>query len=241
MLYSLIQFFSVTILMILNSYISDNQFLLADLGIIFPIAILLARTEAYEKLTYHIPTGALISMPVLSSILSQGTIQLFAQWGIFILLSVQSWYTPITEAPTDADVAPSPDNTSIFLVSNFQFIITAFAFSISRPFKKPIYSNFILTGFLIVCIAYSYYIIIRPDSWTISVLALQPWDDSNSYFKFVILGMTLLNFIVSYLVEKLFIPCISEAWKNKKIREFREKQLADANLNQLYKIKVNVL
>jgi len=224
-----------------SSLVCDNQFLLADLGIIFPIAILLARTGAYEKLTYHIPTGALISMPVVSSILTQGTIQFFCQWGIYIILASQPWYVPITQQDQDADVTPSPDNTSLFLISNFQFIITAFAFSISRPFKKPIYSNFILTGFLIVCIGYSYYIIIRPDSWTTSELGLVEWDNSNNYFKFVIIGMTILNFTVSYLLEKMLIPCISEAWKNRKVRQFREKQQSDANLNQLYKIKVNVL
>lgn len=79
MLYSLIQFFAVTLLNILNSYFADNQFLVADLFIIFPIAIFLARTGAYEKLTYHIPTGALISVPIVSSIIMQGIIQFLCQ------------------------------------------------------------------------------------------------------------------------------------------------------------------
>jgi len=79
MLYSLIQFFAVTLLNILNSYLADNQFLICDLFIIFPIAIFLARTGAYEKLTYHIPTGALISVPIVSSIIMQGIIQFLSQ------------------------------------------------------------------------------------------------------------------------------------------------------------------
>jgi len=239
MLYSLTQFFSVTILMILNSYISDNQFLICDLGIIFPVAILLARTGAYEKLTHHIPTGALISMPVLSSIMFQGIIQLACQIGIYLLLRTESWYKPIINHVTDADVDPSAENTSVFLVSNFQYIITAICFSISRPFKKPLYSNFILTGFLILVIAYSYYIIIKPDWWNAEILILVTFPEGS--FKFVILVMTLANFIVSYLCEKLVVPCISECWKNRSIKEFKRHQsrLENANLNQLYKIKVN--
>lgn len=43
MCYSLIQFMSVTILLITGSYLSDNQFLTSDLFLIFPLAILIAR------------------------------------------------------------------------------------------------------------------------------------------------------------------------------------------------------
>jgi len=176
---------------------------------------------------------------VLSSILIQGIIQLAGQIGIYLLMRMQSWYTPIIGPIPDADVNPSPENTAIFLVANFQYIITAICFSISRPFKKPIYSNFVLTGFLIVVIAYSYYIIIRPDWWNAELLILVDFDDAS--FKFVILVMTLVNFIVSYLCEKLIVPCVSEGWKNRSIRQFKSQQskLENANLNQLYKIKIN--
>jgi len=42
-LYSMIQFVSVTFLMIVGTYLSDNQFLSIDLFLIFPLAILLSR------------------------------------------------------------------------------------------------------------------------------------------------------------------------------------------------------
>ena len=92
MIYSLIQFISVTLLSLFNSYLSDNQFLVPDLFIIFPLAILIARTGAYHKLTHHQPTGALISVPIISSILIQTIIQFAAQYGIYILLIHQKWY-----------------------------------------------------------------------------------------------------------------------------------------------------
>ena len=54
--------------------------------------------------------------------------------------------------------------------------------------------------------------------------------------------MTLVNLIASYFTEKLIIPSISECWKNKKIREFKSETFrqANANLNQLHMIKVNI-
>ena len=89
-----------------------------------------------------------------------------------MVLRMQSWYKPLVDPVEDGEVVPSADNTAIFLISNFQYILTAVAFSISRPFKKPIYTNFILTGYLIVSIAYSYYIIIDPDSFNFNLLGV---------------------------------------------------------------------
>ena len=82
MLYSLIQSFSITILLILNSFLSNNENLIIDMGFTYPLAILMARTEAYEKLTYHLPTGALISFPIICSIFFQTIVQFGCQVNI---------------------------------------------------------------------------------------------------------------------------------------------------------------
>jgi len=89
MIYSLIQFIAVTLLLVLNSYLSDSQFLASDVFIIFPLAFLIARTGAYDKLTAHQPNAALISLPIVASILTQTVIQFIAQYGIYVLLSLQ--------------------------------------------------------------------------------------------------------------------------------------------------------
>lgn len=79
MLYSMIQFFSATICLICGSYLSEYEFLVVDLLLIFPLAILIARTGAYKELTPHQPTGALISVPIITSVLLQSLIQFLAQ------------------------------------------------------------------------------------------------------------------------------------------------------------------
>ena len=63
----------------LGSYLSEYEFLIVDLLLIFPLAILIARTGAYKQLTPHQPTGALISVPIISSVLLQSLIQFLAQ------------------------------------------------------------------------------------------------------------------------------------------------------------------
>jgi cation-transporting ATPase 13A2 len=110
MIYSLIQFTSVTILNVFNSYLTDNQFLVPDLFIIFPLAILIARTSAYHKLTHHQPTGALISIPIVSSILIQTTIQIIIQYGASLLVQQQPWYKNECYLVDEA-VNPCLDNT----------------------------------------------------------------------------------------------------------------------------------
>jgi len=66
------------VLLLLNTYFSDNQLLICDLGVSFPLTIFLARTGAYDKLTFHIPTLSLISVPILSSIFIQIIFQLLS-------------------------------------------------------------------------------------------------------------------------------------------------------------------
>jgi cation-transporting ATPase 13A2 len=110
MIYSLIQFMSVTLLTMFSSYLNDNQFLVSDLFIIFPLAILIARTGAYDRLTYHQPTGALISIPIISSILIQTLIQFVAQYVSILLVHQQPWWE--NNCSTEGkNVTPCHDNT----------------------------------------------------------------------------------------------------------------------------------
>jgi len=93
MIYSLIQFISSAILLVFNSYLSEAQFLTSDLFIILPMAILTSRTRAAKLLTKHRTSDDLISFPIISSIIIQTGIVLFAQVGGRALLADQKWYT----------------------------------------------------------------------------------------------------------------------------------------------------
>ena len=67
MLYSLIQFISVTLLIIIHSYLSDWQFMAADLFLITPFSFLMPLTPAYHKLTHHKPVNSLFSFSIVFS------------------------------------------------------------------------------------------------------------------------------------------------------------------------------
>ena len=118
MMYSLIQFIAVSILIIFNSYLTDSQFLVSDFFITFPLAFLIGRTGAYEKLTAQKPNSALVSLPIIASILLQTLIQFIAQCGIFVLLAYQKGFG--NDCVTDEDTAyPCLANSVI----SFYFLI----------------------------------------------------------------------------------------------------------------------
>lgn len=103
MMYSLIQFIAVSILVVLDSYLTDSQFLVSDFFITFPLAFLIGRTSAYEKLTSQKPNSALVSLPIITSIIVQTLIQFLAQYGIYVLLSQEKGFS--NQCVTDKDTA----------------------------------------------------------------------------------------------------------------------------------------
>ena len=71
LLYSLIQFISVTLLILIGSYLSDWQFMASDLFLITPLAFLIPLAPAYDKLTYHKPVSSLFSFSIIFSMALQ--------------------------------------------------------------------------------------------------------------------------------------------------------------------------
>jgi cation-transporting P-type ATPase 13A2 len=143
-LYSMIQFISVTFLYTIGSNLGDNQFLYIDLALLVPLSMFMGQTEPYRHLTPHLPSGALISLPVLASVIGSILIQFGFQAFMFFFVT---WWTFYKEHPDDPYEQPTFDpavaddntqclkNTSMFLISLFQYVVVCVAFSISKPFR----------------------------------------------------------------------------------------------------------
>ncbi len=56
------------------------------------------------------------------------------------------------------------ENYAVFTVSAFQYIILAYAFSKSRPYRKFVFSNYWFVGSLLVLTAFTVYLVIIPDT-----------------------------------------------------------------------------
>jgi cation-transporting ATPase 13A3/4/5 len=219
MLYSLIQFIAVSLLMIFQSYLTDFQFLASDLFIIFPLALFIAKTAPYEKLTFHYPQASLLSFPVICSILIQTIICFAFQFGgREVLKETNDWYVNTCETEGD-EVFACEDNSVFFLISHYQYLTTALAFSVSKPFRKAIYTNWLLMIYLILVFFYSIWITINCDSWSKNLFGLYTFPKKN--FKYYLFIVICVNFVISIFCEWVIMGFVRTCWEGVEIRRYR--------------------
>uniref|UniRef100_A0A674NIK9 ATPase 13A3 n=1 Tax=Takifugu rubripes TaxID=31033 RepID=A0A674NIK9_TAKRU len=135
-LYSIIQYISVTLLYsvrIISSKLlcSINIFLCFIPFVPFAVSL----NAAWKELVSCRPPSGLISAPLLLSVITQILICLGFQIFTFLLVKQQPWYT------ADDHNIQNFENTSIFYVSCFQYLIVAIVFSKGKPFRQPSYKN----------------------------------------------------------------------------------------------------
>ena len=139
-LYSIIQFTTVCLLYTFAGGLGDFQFLYIDLVLILPIAVFMGRTEAFPVLSPKRPTANLISKKVLTSLIGQILIQGFFQASLFFTVRRQSWYKPPKYVRGEKNVE-GLENTSLFFLSIFHYLVVAIVFSAGPPYRKPMATN----------------------------------------------------------------------------------------------------
>ncbi|XP_061680113.1 polyamine-transporting ATPase 13A3 isoform X3 [Syngnathoides biaculeatus] len=216
-LYSIIQYISVTLLYSILSNLGDFQFLFIDIAIILVIVFTMSLNPAWKELVAHPPPSGLISVPLLLSVLSQILICFGFQILAFIWVQHQPWYTiwtPLSDAcnvsshtnisnhngsEVDDHNIQNYENTSLFYVSCFQYLIVAIVFSKGKPFRQPSYKNwlFVMTSsilyiFLFVIMFYP----AEPIDEFLEIVCV-PLD-----WRLKLLLIIVLNAVVSVMVEK---------------------------------------
>lgn len=234
-LYSMVQFVSVSILYTKRIDLTDNQYLFIDLFLIVPLAITMSWTKAAKGLSKEQPATSLFSLPVLCSILGQVAIQcavqLFFIW--WLLGGGYDHYEPPPKYDPENQNAywqkMSHLNTCVYMISSIQYIATAIAFSVGKPFRQPIYSNIFFTLNVIVILVVNYYIILYPADWVRWLMDLMYDIDDNDNEKpgtgystlkkdsvlILIALITALNTAFTYFYESFVIAGIT-ALANKK-------------------------
>ncbi|KAG6886168.1 hypothetical protein C0993_000686 [Termitomyces sp. T159_Od127] len=120
------------------------DFLYIDLFIIIPVAVTMGRTLPYPRIYPKPPTASLVSKKVLASIIGQIVITSGTQLWAYLWVRRQTWYTPPPSQPSGSDedlVINNYENTVLFVVSCFQYILVAAVFSIGPPYRKSMWTN----------------------------------------------------------------------------------------------------
>lgn len=199
-LYSLIQFTTVTLLYTFASSLGDFQFLYIDLFIIIPIAVTMGRTLPYPHLYPKPPTASLVSKKVLASIIGQILITSGTQVWAYLWMRRQEWYIPPPPIVEGHELeSPTYENTALFLVSCFQYILVAGAFSIGPPYRKSMWTNGWLMVSIILLSLFSLVILLSPPQAIIGVMNLLPLPFGA---RVVLLMAVVGNVVVSMVFEE---------------------------------------
>ncbi|KAF6760303.1 P-type ATPase [Ephemerocybe angulata] len=200
-LYSLIQFTSVTLLYYFASSLGDFQFLYIDLFIIIPVAVTMARTLPYPRIYVKRPTANLVSRKVLTSIIGQVLITSGVQVWAYLWVRRQPWYSPPPSSPTEGDKLESLnyENTAVFLVSCFQYILVAAVFSIGPPYRKPMWTNGWLMASMGSLFVINTWLLLRPSKAVAKLLTLIELPSSG---RTSLLIAAALNVVISLAFER---------------------------------------
>ncbi|XP_038190566.1 polyamine-transporting ATPase 13A2 isoform X2 [Arvicola amphibius] len=224
-LYSLTQFISVLILYTVNTNLGDLQFLAIDLVITTTIAVLMSRTGPALTLVRARPPGALLSVPVLGSLLLQVALVAGIQLGGYFLVVTQPWFVPLNRTVPAPENLPNYENTVVFSLSSFQYLILAAAVSKGAPFRQPLYTNVPFLVALALLGSVLVGLILVPGLLQ-GPLGLRNIADSS--FKLLLLGLVAFNFVGAFMLESVLDQCLPAC-----LRWFRPKEASKKQFKQL--------
>uniref|UniRef100_A0A5F8HHD5 Polyamine-transporting ATPase 13A3 n=1 Tax=Monodelphis domestica TaxID=13616 RepID=A0A5F8HHD5_MONDO len=196
-----------------------------------PCLFLLAVSlnPAWKELVAQRPPSGLISGALLFSVLSQIIISISFQCFGFFWVRQQWWYevwTPHSNACNLSSGLPSnaspsgngtePDahniknyeNTTVFFISSFQYLIVAVAFSKGKPFRQPCYKNWFFVVSVMALYVFMLFIMLYPVAYIDQVLEIVcvPYQ-----WRVTLLVIILVNALVSLLAESFLLDTV--LWK----------------------------
>ncbi|XP_069753130.1 polyamine-transporting ATPase 13A3 isoform X2 [Narcine bancroftii] len=226
-LYSIIQYLSVTTLFSELIFLGDFQFLFIDLAMILLIVFTMSLNGAWKELVpQRLPSG-LISAAILISVISQIFISAVFQITSFYMVKQQTWYevwTPNLDACSSSKLndtlkqnstnsqheknTMNYENTTVFFISCFQYLIVAIVFSKGKPFRQPSYENYPFVVTVLLLQVFIFFIMLYPVEAIYEVLKLVcvPYK-----WRITMLVIIIINAVTSFVTEVILLDLTS--WK----------------------------
>ncbi|XP_069473528.1 probable cation-transporting ATPase 13A4 isoform X2 [Ambystoma mexicanum] len=163
-MYSMVNLICLVLLYWQLKLLGKHQYLITDVAITTVVCLTISLSGAYPKLAPYRPPNQLMSPPLLLSIFINILFAFIVQVCNFVLVQKQPWYnlTNIHSAcltanlNINASLSQNYEATTLFPLTEGNLIIAAFVFAKGKPFRKPIYTNYLfsllLIGLVTVCI-----------------------------------------------------------------------------------------
>lgn len=200
-LYSLIQFCSVLILYTVKTNLGDLQFLFFDLFLVTLLAIVMGKGGPSLELHPQRPPASLLSLPVLVSLSLHTSLLVLGQLAALFITTSQDWFVPLNSTVPGAANLPNMEDTSVFALSGYQYIIMAVVVTKGYPYKKPLYYNVVFLCILLFMFGLMSWLVVFPVLFIREILQLYDFSDLN--FKLLLVALAALNFLTCFLLEAL--------------------------------------
>uniref|UniRef100_A0A8C8FJ92 ATPase cation transporting 13A2 n=1 Tax=Oncorhynchus tshawytscha TaxID=74940 RepID=A0A8C8FJ92_ONCTS len=200
-LYSLIQFSSVLILYTEKTNLGDLQFLFFDMVLVTLLAIVMGKGGPSTELHPQRPPASLLALPVLASLTLHTLLLILGQVSALLITTSQDWFVPLNSTMSGAANLPNLEDTSVFDLSGYQYIIMAVVVTKGYPYKRPLYYNVVFVCVLLVLFALMSWLVLAPVPFLRKLLKLYYIPDMN--FKILLVALAALNFVFCFLLEML--------------------------------------
>ncbi|NXP54168.1 AT135 ATPase, partial [Heliornis fulica] len=220
-LYGLIQFVGTALLFWQLQIFGNHQYLIQDVVITLLVCLTMSLTEAYPKLAPYRPPGQLISPPLLLSITLNVIFTITMQTCGFLLVKWQPWYAALAtqrhcspENQTMSPISPggngtdghitvlSYENTTLWPLSSVNCIIVAFVFSKGKPFRKPIYTNYVFSFLLALQLTVCLFLFFADID---AVYSAMQFLCTPMIWRVYVLLMLLVTFCISFFTEDVIL------------------------------------
>ncbi|KAL4883116.1 hypothetical protein BJY04DRAFT_185877 [Aspergillus karnatakaensis] len=201
-LYSSIQFATVSFLYTSASNLGDFQFLFIDLALILPIAIFMGWTAPYPILSRKRPTADLVSRKVLTPLLGQIIIAILVQLVAYKTVQSQPWFRAPDVELGEENIENS-ENTVLFLISSFQYILASVVLSVGPPFRRSMRSNRPFLTVIVIDLIFSGYMLFIPSAWIKRFMQLTYLSNAFATWLF---GLAIGSFLIAWLAERQLFP-----------------------------------
>uniref|UniRef100_A0A8C7I5Z5 ATPase cation transporting 13A2 n=1 Tax=Oncorhynchus kisutch TaxID=8019 RepID=A0A8C7I5Z5_ONCKI len=212
-LYSLIQFSSVLILYTEKTNLGDLQFLFFDMVLVTLLAIVMGKGGPSTELHPQRPPASLLALPVLASLTLHTLLLILGQVSALLITTSQDWFVPLNSTMSGAANLPNLEDTSVFDLSGYQYIIMAVVVTKGYPYKRPLYYNVVFVCVLLVLFALMSWLVLAPVPFLRKLLKLYYIPDMN--FKILLVALAALNFVFCFLLEVMYAePTLGPSSKN---------------------------
>ncbi|XP_053316355.1 probable cation-transporting ATPase 13A4 [Spea bombifrons] len=221
-MFGLIEYINTLLLYWQRNIFGNNQFLVHDFAIMFVIFLTMSSTPAYHKLAPYRPPGQLLSPSMLFSVIYHVLFTIAMQTYAFLIVQNQPWYsdkdvysacypgneslninrTSILIKQRTKKNYESFENTTLWLLTAMHLVILALVLTKGKPFRRPIYKNYLFVATLIIEFALTLFFIFADFEGMYVVLELVCTPRSWRIHMLVILVICL---VVSFVVEDFIL------------------------------------